>query len=120
MRPPMSAAPSRGKCPIALRSKFVEWNSVRVILKRPTHVGNHVYQQLMNIRPAQVIAFIGFRIEWLRLPLMDMDKEIHTFILSIAFHTMHDGCKCHVILFEPDTYLFFGFPSGCSHHGFAA
>jgi hypothetical protein len=73
----------------------------------------------MNICPAQVIAFVGFRIERLGLPLMDLHKEIHAFILSIAFHPMYDGRKCHMILLEPDPHLFFGLPSGGSQDGFA-
>src|SRR5215213_6772024 len=52
--------------------------------------------------------------------MMDMDKEIHAFILLITLHAMHDSRKGHMTCFNVDAHLFLSFPGRRVHHSFAA
>jgi hypothetical protein len=98
-------------------SEFVESNAGQMIAESLPDIRNKICREVLEIHPAQVVTFVRFGIEWLSLPLLDLDKKIHALLL---FHAVHDRGKGHIARLDPDADLFLCFTSCGVHDSFTA
>jgi hypothetical protein len=85
-----------------LPAKLIKFGSGSMIAQRSADVGDCILRQIVNIHPANLVAFLGLSVDGVTDPGTDVYKEIDAFI---AFQAVHHTRVVDILWFKLDPNL---------------